>query len=49
LLQRQLIKRFGSLTTDIQSRLQTATREQLETWGERILDARNLDEVFKGD
>ena len=46
ILQRQLTKRFGPLTEETQARLQSATREQLEAWGERILDARNLHELF---
>ena len=46
LLERQLVKRFGALTDDTRSRLKSATAEQLETWAERILDARTLAEVF---
>lgn len=49
LLERLLTKRFGPLTEDIHSRLQAATSEQLETWAERILDARHLNEVFSRD
>ncbi|HAF54207.1 MAG TPA: cytosolic protein [Thauera sp.] len=45
-LQRQLNRRFGPLSADIADRLEHATPEQLETWADRILDARTLDEVF---
>ena len=46
LLQRLLAKRFGPLDDSTQSRLQTATQEQLEHWSERILDAPTLSAVF---
>ena len=46
LLHRQLCKRFGLLSEDIQQRLQNATTDQLELWAERILDAETLDAVF---
>ena len=49
LLERLLIKRFGSLDAETRHRLQAATSEQLETWGERILDARKLSDVFAED
>ncbi|TVR00937.1 MAG: hypothetical protein EA399_02910 [Desulfovibrionales bacterium] len=49
ILQRQLNKRFGKSITDfdVQGRLRKATPEQLDLWAERILDAKNVDEVFK--
>jgi predicted transposase/invertase (TIGR01784 family) len=46
LLERQLIKRFGSITEDTRDRLRNATSDQLELWAERILDAKTLAEVF---
>ena len=46
LLERQMVKRFGPLTDDARSRLKSASAEQLESWAERILDARTLAEVF---
>ena len=46
LLTRQLIKRFGPLSTEASQRLQAATPEQLERWAERILDAPSLAAVF---
>jgi flagellar biosynthesis/type III secretory pathway protein FliH len=46
LLARQLTKRFGTLSAEIQARLAQATSDQLERWGERLLDADSLDGVF---
>lgn len=46
LLERQIIRRFGPISDNTRSRLNTATAEQLETWAERILDATTLAEVF---
>ena len=46
LLERQLMKRFGPISVSTHARLNAATEEQLLIWGERILDARSLAEVF---
>lgn len=46
LLERQLIKRVGSLTEETRARLKAATADQLETWADRILDAPTLNAVF---
>ena len=46
LLQRQLTRRFGELSAAQQARLAAATPAQLEIWGDRVLDAASLDEVF---
>jgi len=46
LLLRQLQKRFGVIPEGIRATLQAASPEQLESWADRLLDARNLDEVF---
>lgn len=46
LLQRLLTRRFGELSAAQQARLAAATPAQLEIWGDRVLDARSLDEVF---
>jgi len=46
LLERQLGKRFGSLTEETRARLRKATTEQLETWAERVLEAKTLEDVF---
>ncbi len=49
IIQRLVTKRFGKSITDldVQERLRKATPEQLDLWAERILDAKNVDEVFK--
>ncbi len=49
IIQRLVTKRFGQNILDIQfqERLRKATPEQLDLWAERILDAKNVDEVFK--
>jgi uncharacterized protein DUF4351/putative YhgA-like transposase len=49
LLVRLLQKRFGELPASIHARLQSATPKQLEYWGERLLDATSLNELFNGD
>lgn len=46
LLRRQLMKRFGELPRSVSDRLGVAQPEQIECWGERVLDARSLSEVF---
>ena len=46
LLQRQLTRRFGELPAAQLAKLAAATPAQLETWGDRVLDATSLDEVF---
>jgi hypothetical protein len=46
LLTRQLERRFGPLTEADQARIQRADAEELLTWGERLLTARALPEVF---
>ncbi len=49
MLQRLVNKRFGQNILDFhnQEQLRKATLEQLDLWAERILDAKNVDEVFK--
>ncbi|MDG4550027.1 MAG: Rpn family recombination-promoting nuclease/putative transposase [Candidatus Contendobacter sp.] len=47
LLQRQLARRFGPLPNDVIAQLGTATTEQLECWGDRVLDAASLEDVFR--
>ena len=46
LLTRQLRHRFGSLPAEVTARMKDADTDALETWGEKLLDARTLDEVF---
>ena len=47
LLQRQLTRRFGTLPSDVVGRIAGATAAQLEQWGDRVLDAARLEEVFR--
>jgi hypothetical protein len=46
LLLRQLRARFGELPPAIVARVEAAEPEVLEAWGERVLTAQSLDEVF---
>lgn len=46
LLQRLLTRRFGELPAVLLAKLAAATPAQLEIWGDRVLDAGSLDEVF---
>lgn len=45
-LRRLLIKRFGSLPESVETRLAQASIAELEDWGERLLEAITLNEVF---
>jgi hypothetical protein len=46
LLKRMVEQKFGPLTAADQARIQQADAEELLTWGERLLTARTLPEVF---
>ena len=46
LLQRQLLRRFGSLTAEVSERVSAASAADLEAWGDKVLDADTLDDVF---
>ena len=46
MLRRLLQLRFGELPTWVDARFELATRADLEKWGQRVLDARSLSEVF---
>ncbi len=47
LLQRLLVRRFGALPNEVVNQIASATSEQIETWGDRVLDAATLDEIFR--
>ncbi|MDP2752044.1 MAG: Rpn family recombination-promoting nuclease/putative transposase [Rhodocyclaceae bacterium] len=47
LLRRQLTRRFGPLSQSVEARFPHATIEQIEVWGDRVLDASTLDDVFR--
>jgi hypothetical protein len=46
LLARQIEQRFGPLPERLAALVQSATPDQLETWGLRLLDAQSLEQVF---
>ena len=46
LLRRMLTKRFGELPEAIEVRLSKASIADLELWGDRLLDAKTLTEIF---
>jgi hypothetical protein len=47
LLQRQLVRRFGALSSDVVAKIAAASSRQLELWGDRVLDAPSLDDIFR--
>jgi len=49
MLKRLLFRRFGELPEWVDSRLEHATQEELESWSDRILDAQRLKDVFETD
>ncbi len=46
LLLRLLERRFGPLPAAMRQRIAAANAETLLVWGERVLDAKSLDEIF---
>ncbi|MBF0627032.1 MAG: DUF4351 domain-containing protein [Magnetococcales bacterium] len=46
---RQLTRRFGPLPAIIQEKIAQADSTSLERWGDRLLDAGSLEEVFADD
>lgn len=46
MLYRQLTRRFGILSIETRQKLENAPTEQLEQWGENLMDAKTLEEVF---
>ncbi len=47
LLLRQVQRRFGPQSDDINQRIRTATAAQLETWSLNFVDATEPDDVFR--
>jgi len=46
LISRQLTKKFGSLPVWVNEKLLSASPEQLDIYGDRLLDAETLEQVF---
>lgn len=49
LLKSLLVQAFGELSPELDKRLSTASRDQIEMWAGRIRDARSLADVFGAD
>lgn len=47
MLRSMLAKRFGPLPAELETRLNGASAEQLQAWGERLLSAQHLADVFE--
>ena len=45
-LERLLLRRFGSLSPEVADRMAGASAIDLETWADKVLDADTLDDVF---
>ena len=45
-LKRLLTRRFGPLPAWAEQRLEQASRQELEGWAERVLEAPQLEDVF---
>ena len=45
-LRRLLQTRFGPLPSSLEQRLQQASEDELNIWGERVLSAEQLEQVF---
>lgn len=43
---RQLTRKFGELSSDVEAKIRSADGETLLSWADRVLDAQTLDEVF---
>ncbi|MFI3138049.1 MAG: Rpn family recombination-promoting nuclease/putative transposase [Methylococcaceae bacterium] len=46
ILERLLVRRFGTLTEEIKQKLENASTDQLEDWALNVLEANNLQDVF---
>ena len=45
-LERLLLRRFGSLSPEVEDRVAKASAADLEAWADNVLDAETLDDVF---
>ncbi len=48
MLREQLLRRFGSIPKRRLAQLGKASKEALEAWALRLLDAKTIDDVFAG-
>ncbi|VCU72207.1 hypothetical protein PIGHUM_04304 [Pigmentiphaga humi] len=48
LLEQQLVRRFGPLPLAVRERLAGASDGELDSWALNVLDAANLEAVFRG-
>ena len=48
ILQRQMQRRFGDLSAEDQTRIQSATMPELDAWTDSVLDAGSVQAVFRG-
>lgn len=46
MLERLLLRRFGSLSPEVEDRVAKASAADLEAWADKVLDAETLDDVF---
>lgn len=46
LLVKQLDRKFGELSAEVRERIEGASSEQVDLWGERVLTAQSIDQVF---
>jgi hypothetical protein len=46
LLIKQLARKFGELSAEVRERIEAASSEQVDLWGERVLTAQTLEQVF---
>ncbi len=45
-IKRQLTRRFERLPKWVEERLENASRDELEGWADRVIDAKALEDVF---
>ena len=45
-LQRLLAKRFGVVSADVAGRIANASKEQIEAWFDKAIDAKSVDDIF---
>ena len=46
LLERLLLRRFGSLSPEVAAKVDDASAADIEDWAEKVLDADTLEDVF---